>query len=61
MIVVDASAAVSGLLIDGQARRTLGAEQVYVPHLIDSEVAGALRRRVLAGQISERDGWTAPR
>ncbi len=59
MIVVDASAAVSGLLNNGQARRTLGTEQVHVPHLIDSEVAIALHRRVLAGQISERDGWSA--
>lgn len=59
MIVVDASAAVSALLNDGQARRTLGEEQVHVPHLIDSAVASALRRRVLAGQIGERVGWTA--
>lgn len=59
MIVVDASAAISGLLNNGQARRTLGAEQVHVPHLIDSEVASALRRQVLVGQIRERDGWSA--
>lgn len=59
MIVVDASAAVSGLLNDGQARRTLGEEQVHVPHLIDSEVASALRRRVLAGQVDGRVGWSA--
>lgn len=59
MIVVDASAAVSGLLNDGQARRVLGEEQVHVPHLIDSEVASALRRRTLAGQISAQLGWSA--
>lgn len=59
MIVVDASAAVSGLLNDGQARRALGDEQLHVPHLIDSEVASALRRRVLAGQVSEDHGWSA--
>jgi len=59
MIVVDASAAVSGLLNDGQARRALGEEQVHVPHLVDSEIASALRRRVLADQISDRVGWTA--
>lgn len=59
MIVVDASAAVSGLLNDGQARRTLGEEQVHVPHLIDLEVASALRRRVLADQISDQVGWSA--
>lgn len=59
MIVVDASAAVSGLLNDGQARHLLGTEQVHVPHLIDSEVASALRRRVLADQISNHLGWSA--
>lgn len=59
MIVVDASAAVSGLLNDGLARRTLGEEQVHVPHLIDSEVASALRRRVLVNQISDQAGWLA--
>lgn len=59
MIVADASAAISGLLNDGQARRALGAEQLHVPHLIDSEVASGLRRRVLAHQVSEHDGWSA--
>jgi predicted nucleic acid-binding protein len=59
MIVFDASAAVSGLLNDGQARRTLGEQQIHVPHLIDSEVANALRRRVLADQISDQVGWSA--
>jgi predicted nucleic acid-binding protein len=59
MIVVDASAAISGLLNDGQARRSLGAEQVHVPHLIDSEVASGLRRRVLAREIGADDGWSA--
>lgn len=59
MIVVDASAAVSGLLNKGQARRTIGEQQVHVPHLIDSEVASALRRRALAGQISDQAGWSA--
>lgn len=42
-----------------EARRALGIEQLHVPHLIDSEITGALRRRVLAGQISERSGWSA--
>lgn len=59
MIVVDASAAVSALLNDGQARRTIGEEHVHVPHLIDTEVASALRRRVLADQISDQRGWSA--
>lgn len=59
MIVIDASAAVSGLLNAGPARQMIGAEQIHIPHLIDSEIASALRRRVLAGQISDRAGWSA--
>ncbi|MFZ0216906.1 MAG: type II toxin-antitoxin system VapC family toxin [Candidatus Dormiibacterota bacterium] len=59
MIVIDASAALAGLLNDGPARRSLGTEQLHVPHLIDSEVASVLRRRVLAGEITAHDGWIA--
>lgn len=54
MIVADASAAVSALLNAGPARRTLATEQVHAPHLIDSEVASALRRQV-AGQLLDAD------
>lgn len=59
MIVVDASAALAGLLNDGPARRSLGTEQLHVPHLIDSDVASVLRREVLAGSLGEHDGWSA--
>jgi predicted nucleic acid-binding protein len=59
VIVVDASAAIAGVLNDGPARRLLGADQLHVPHLIDSEVASGIRRRVLSDEISERDGWAA--
>lgn len=59
MIVVDASAALSGLLNDGAARRALAAEQLHAPHLVDSEVASGLRRRVGAHQLKADDGWTA--
>ena len=59
MIVADASAALAALLNDGAARQTLGAEQLHVPHLIDSEVASGLRRHVLAGDLAADDGWTA--
>lgn len=48
MIVLDASVAILGLLSDGDARRALATEPLAAPHLIDSEVAHALRRRVLA-------------
>lgn len=53
MIVVDASAAVLGLLNDGDARRFLASEVVAVPHLADSEVANALRSQVLRGTARE--------
>ncbi len=59
MIVVDASAALSALLNAGPARRALAAEQVHVPHLIDSEIASGLRRRVAARQMSPDAGWSA--
>jgi predicted nucleic acid-binding protein len=51
VIVVDASAGLSALLSDGQARRSLALEQLHAPHPVDSEVCSGLRRRVAAGQI----------
>lgn len=59
MIVVDASAALSALLNDGPARRALVVERLHVPHLVDSEVASGLRRRVSAGDLTTEAGWTA--
>ncbi len=58
MIVVDASAALSALFNDGPARRGLADEQLHAPHLIDSEVANGIRRRVDARQLTSDDGWT---
>lgn len=52
MIVLDASAAVLGLLNDGAARRSLATETVAIPHLADSEVAHALRAQVLRSHVS---------
>ena len=52
MIVIDASAAVSALLNDGQARRLLAAESVHAPHLVDAEVISVLRRHVIAGLLA---------
>ncbi len=51
MIVFDASAAVLALLNDADARRTLASETVAVPHLADSEIAHALLRQVLRGNV----------
>jgi len=59
VIVVDASAALSALLNAGPARRALADTQLHVPHLIDSEVASVLRRRVLAREMDPGVGWNA--
>lgn len=57
MIVVDASVALSALFRRGQARGELARQQVHVPHLVDSEIAGGLRRRVAAGQVDAGQAW----
>ena len=59
MIVIDASAAVLGLLNDGEARARLRDEAVICPHLADSEVAQALRGQVLRGDIGVVDATRA--
>jgi predicted nucleic acid-binding protein len=51
LIVADASAVVSALLNGGQARTELVGARISVPHLIDSEVASALRRLVIAQEL----------
>ncbi len=56
MIVVDAAAALSGLLNAGTARESLANEQLHAPHLIDSEVANGLRRQVVLGRITTDHG-----
>ena len=59
MIVIDASAAVAGLLAAGPARRAMATEQLGAPHLIDSEIAHVFRRQVHTGAIGPGDGWRA--
>ena len=59
MIVIDASAALFGLLAAGPARRALAAEQPHAPHLVDMEVVSGLRRLVAQQQLAAPDGWTA--
>jgi predicted nucleic acid-binding protein len=59
VIVVDASAALSGLLNAGPAREYLAGEQLHAPHLIDSEVASGLGRHVASRRITVDDGWAA--
>lgn len=59
MIVADASAAVSALLNAGPARRALSDEQLHAPHLIDSEIANALRRQVGGQRLAVDAAWSA--
>ena len=51
MIVIDASAAVLGLMNDGEARAMLATQAAICPHLADSEVVHALRGQVLRGDL----------
>lgn len=59
MIVVDASAAVLGLMNDGDARTFLAEEPFACPHLADSEIVSALRGRVHCGDIDAADAERA--
>ncbi|MCB1285412.1 MAG: type II toxin-antitoxin system VapC family toxin [Microthrixaceae bacterium] len=59
MIVIDASAAILGLLNDGEARSILREGAVACPHLADSEVAHALRSQVLRGTLGAEDAGRA--
>ena len=59
MIVLDASAALSGLLNAGPARETMASVQLHAPHLIDSEIANGLRRQVTTGRIAAEEALTA--
>jgi predicted nucleic acid-binding protein len=59
VIVVDASAAVLALLNDDAARRAMVQEPVVVPHLIDAEVANALRSNVMRGGLEDHDARRA--
>lgn len=54
-MVVDASAALLGVLNDGEARARLRDEAVVCPHLVDSELVHALRAQVLRGAIDVTD------
>jgi predicted nucleic acid-binding protein len=53
VIVLDASAALTALLNDGQARRYLADEPVHAPHLVDVEVLSALRGHSNAGLLAD--------
>jgi predicted nucleic acid-binding protein len=59
VIVVDASAAIAALVHDGPARRLIADEQLHAPHLVDVEVASALRRLVTSRAMTARRGAAA--
>jgi predicted nucleic acid-binding protein len=59
VIVVDASAAILGLLNEGGARRSLASEAFAVPHLVDVEIAHVLRGHVLKGALQADAGRAA--
>jgi predicted nucleic acid-binding protein len=64
VIVLDASAAVDFLLEHGERGEWVGrqlarATEVAAPHLIDLEVASAVRRRELAGEMRAARGRIA--
>ena len=63
MIVVDASALAAALTVSGDSaaalRRRLGEEDIHVPHLLDVEVASAIRRLSAAQELDARAGDAA--
>jgi predicted nucleic acid-binding protein len=59
MVVIDASALVNALLVDGTARSRLAAESLQALELIDAELLSVLRRLVLAGKLQNGDALQA--
>lgn len=62
MIVIDASAMVHALIgrsVNPRLLALLAVEDLCAPHLIDFEVASALRGHVLAGKLAAGRGRTA--
>jgi len=58
-LVVDASALVDALLINGTARAYLSEASLHAPELIDAELLSVLRRLVLTGQLAEQQALLA--
>jgi predicted nucleic acid-binding protein len=65
LIVVDASVVVAALLVDSEegdaAREALRSEAAHAPHLLDVEVASAVRRWVLAGRLTVEEARSSIR
>lgn len=60
MRVVDAGVVIE-LIAGDLDPAVLGEEELSVPHLLDSEVTSVLRRLVLGGRLTERQGQQAGR
>ena len=58
-LVVDASALVDALLINGATRACLYEASLHAPELIDAELLSVLRRLVLTGQLAEQQAVLA--
>ena len=56
MIVVDASALVDAFLGTTAAAARISSEELHAPHVIDLEVASALRRLEASGHVGAADG-----
>ncbi|MGL5857897.1 MAG: type II toxin-antitoxin system VapC family toxin [Angustibacter sp.] len=52
MIVVDASVLANALVTHGTAAKRIAEQELHAPHLIDAEVAHALRGQCLGGRLS---------
>lgn len=57
MIVADASLVMASLLDVGSVRATMSTVQIHAPHVVDSEVANAMRKHVRWGQLTADEGW----
>jgi predicted nucleic acid-binding protein len=57
VIVADASLVTASLIRHGPARELMMAQLLHAPHLIDFEVASAVRRHVRVGDFDARTGW----
>lgn len=55
MIVVDTSAALAALLGNHSARESLAGRRLLAPHVIDAELAHAVRGLALGGQVTGED------
>lgn len=56
MIVVDASVLVDAFIGEASAASRISGEELHAPHVVDLEVASALRRLEATGRVGAGDG-----